>query len=105
MPVTFVLLLISVLYSIFVGYHCIPNLQSEIEPDLRNTSIRNWAIADLVIYNIIFIMLLVCYFLSIVTPAGLSLTSLISISLLYRLTLLSSVDHVLYLTFFCRIDS
>eukprot|EP00923_Selenidium_pygospionis_P005344 GHVN01008967.1.p1 GENE.GHVN01008967.1~~GHVN01008967.1.p1 ORF type:complete len:307 (-),score=11.11 GHVN01008967.1:203-1093(-) len=70
MPVTFVLLLISVLYSIFVGYHCIPNLQSEIEPDLRNTSIRNWAIADLVIYNIIFIMLLVCYFLSIVTPAG-----------------------------------
>eukprot|EP01068_Selenidium_serpulae_P009690 Selendium_serpulae@DN5297_c0_g1_i2.p1 len=70
MPVVFILLIIMVLYSIFIGYHCVPMLQLGVEPQLRNMTKFNWAIADLVIYNTLFVLFMTCYVLSIVTPAG-----------------------------------
>lgn len=70
MPVVFILLIIMVLYSIFIGYHCVPMLQLQVEPQLRNMTKFNWAIADLIVFNILFVLLMICYVLSIITPAG-----------------------------------
>jgi len=69
-PVIFVLGIISVLYAIFVFCHCVPMLQIDVREEHRDDSLRKQGIVQLSVFHFITFMLLICYYLSIVTHPG-----------------------------------
>jgi len=70
LPVIYLILIVAVVYSIFIGYHCIPLLQLDRLESEKDISQLNWGIADLSILNTYFFLLVVCYIRVISTPPG-----------------------------------
>lgn len=70
MPVAFILTIVFILWYIYTFMHCIPLLQLDKDVEHRNQSNYNWGIAELVVFNVIFLMWMINYVLCIITPPG-----------------------------------
>jgi len=69
-PVLFLCCTITLLYCIFTFLHCVPQLQSHIDPSKRDQKLRNEAIAQLVVFNLLVAMLIVCYLRCVLVHPG-----------------------------------
>lgn len=70
LPIAFVVGTIASLYCIYVFHHCIPLLQLDVEPHLRNSEQKTRGTVELVIFHYVTIMTLICYVKAILVHPG-----------------------------------
>jgi len=70
LPVCFVVCTISMLYWIFLLFHLIPMLQSDVQLDLRDEERRARGIVQMIFFHIVTFLLCVCYIRSILEHPG-----------------------------------
>lgn len=70
LPVLTVVLLVTLLYSVYIMLHAVPLLQVGTSPDLIDESKRTRGIIEIVIFHILFTLFVISYILSVITPPG-----------------------------------
>jgi len=70
LPVAFAICTILGLYLIYVIFHCIPMMQLDVEKEHRDVARRSRGILQMVVLNIMFMLLVICYLRSILQHPG-----------------------------------
>lgn len=70
LPVGFVVLVITILYGIYVGYHCWPLLQIGVDPLAKDHDRATRGLVEIIVFHILTLMLLYCYLQSILVNPG-----------------------------------
>eukprot|EP00971_Amphidinium_carterae_P255588 5074078-Amphidinium_carterae.1 len=70
LPVAFIAVTISTLYSIYIFAHCFSLLQLSVDADRLDEDMRRRGIVEMVIFNCFFVLLLIAYVRSILVHPG-----------------------------------
>jgi hypothetical protein len=70
LPVAFLVSTMTILYTIYVGYHCVPLLQNDKPENRVDDDKRSRAIVQLIAFHIITLLMMICYVRSILEHPG-----------------------------------